>query len=187
MDVLECIWEDRIRRAARGGLWDDDLRTHVDECGTCADVALVSEAMHAESVTGTSGTTLPEPGRVWWRARLLARREAEARATRPIAVWERFAAATGLVAGASVAWRFWPRAAASAAELQQTFALEGTLGLGTTAVSVAMAAATLLAFLIWFALGHHPRRRVHPLKRPGTLRTPACAPRSAGRLPVGNH
>ena len=152
MGVRECTWEDRIRRAARGGLWDDDLRTHVDECVLCADVASVSEAMHAASVTGRSDATLPEPGRVWWRARLLARREAEARATRPIAVWERFASATGLVAAAGVAWRFWPRVTASAVEVQQAFVLDGTLGLGTTVVSVALGAATLLAFLIWFGL-----------------------------------
>jgi hypothetical protein len=155
MRIRECVWEDRIQRAARSGIWNDDLRAHVEQCSACADVVLVTGAMRAEAVASMVGAEVPEPGRVWWRARLLARHDTAARATRPIAVWERFASIVGLVALVAlvaVVWRLWPVLTASAVQVQQAWVLSQTTGLGVIFNSVALAAATLLAFLIWFGL-----------------------------------
>ncbi len=87
-----------------------------------------------------------------FRARLLARHDTAARATRPIAVWERFASIVGLVALVAAVWRLWPVLTASAVQVQQAWVLSQTTGLGVIFNSVALAAATLLAFLIWFGL-----------------------------------
>jgi hypothetical protein len=152
MGIRECGWEDRVQRAARGGFWNPGLRAHVEQCAVCADVALVAGAMRAEAVASQVDRTVPEPGRVWWRARLLARHEAVARATRPIAVWERFASVVGLGAVITVVWRFWPAVTAWAMQVQQAWVLGEATGLGVLFTSVALAAVVLLAFLIWFGL-----------------------------------
>jgi hypothetical protein len=134
------------------GIWSDDLRAHVDDCAVCADIVLVAEAMRAQAVADRIDAELPEPGRVWWRARLLAKQESVVRATRPITVWERFASASGLVAVAALMWGYWPTVAASTLETRRAWEfVEGT-GLGMIVSSVALASATLLTFLLWFGI-----------------------------------
>jgi len=145
MSILECEWEERIARATGDGHWDDDLRAHVDRCPVCADVALVARTMHAESIANRVRTELPDPQRLWWRARVHARRETVARATRPIAAWELVASTTGLLAAVAAVWLFWP-----SPDVQQAWMVIETTTLGVILKNVALAAVTLLAFLIGF-------------------------------------
>lgn len=146
MSMLECEWEERSARATGGGHWDDELRAHVDRCQVCTDVALVTRAMRAEGIASRARTELPDPQRLWWRARLQARREAVAHATRPIAAWELLASIIGLLAAVAAAWLFWP----SPDVLDAWMVIESTT-LGAILKNVGLAAAMLLAFLIWFA------------------------------------
>ena len=150
--MLECGWEARIQRAAVGGSWDDEVRAHIGQCSVCAEIALVAGAMRAESIAGRAEAGLPEPGRVWWRARLLAKREAIARATRPIAIWERFASVAGLAVGTVVAWWFWPALTSSALDARHAWVLIESTSLGMVVNYVALGAVTFLVFLIWFGL-----------------------------------
>lgn len=152
MSLPACEWEDRIQRAARSGFWNPDLCAHVRHCAVCADVALVASALHAEAVASRVDAEVPEPGRVWWRARLLARQEAVVRATRPIALWERFASVVGLVTLVVLVWRFLPEVTASVLQVQVAWVLIQTTGVGVLFTSVALGAATLLVFLVWFGL-----------------------------------
>ncbi len=152
MSMRECEWEDRVERAARGGAWDVELRAHVELCAECADGALVAGTLRAEAVSGRVDASSSEPGRVWWRARLLARHEAAARATQPIAVWEGFASISGLAAVAAVGWQFWPTVAGSMPDVKQAWLLVEPTSLGVLVESVTLAAVTLLSFLLWFGL-----------------------------------
>ena len=47
-------------------------------------------------------------------------------------------------------WRFWPAVTAAVLQVQQAWATSQTTGLGVVFNSLALAAATLRAFLVWF-------------------------------------
>ncbi|MGO9095501.1 MAG: hypothetical protein ACLQGV_09785 [Bryobacteraceae bacterium] len=54
------------------------------------------------------GGPLPDPHLIWWKARLRARMEAGAKATRPIRVMEAIACGIGAAALAVLAAVYWP-------------------------------------------------------------------------------
>ena len=64
----------------------------------CADVALVAEYLAPQGELARAEAALPNPGVIWWRAHVLARREAAERATQPIAIAQRVACASGIAA-----------------------------------------------------------------------------------------
>jgi hypothetical protein len=51
---------------------------------------------------------LPDPARIWWRARLLQRWEAETRATAPLDVMQRVEILGGLIAAVVLLLTLWP-------------------------------------------------------------------------------
>ena len=104
MSLEHCEQEDAVIRAARGGAWGDGLRDHLAVCPACADAELVAEFLIEES-RAAPDSPLPDPGTVWWKAQLRARRAAAERATRPIRIVERVAWACGL--GSLVAAAIW--------------------------------------------------------------------------------
>ncbi len=95
MAPFQCDRENQVIEAVRSGRhpsqWDEPLRAHVAGCAVCRDAAMVAEFLRLESNLAGAEARLPDPGLVWWKAQLLARREAAERAVRPIAVAEKLA------------------------------------------------------------------------------------------------
>lgn len=99
MKVPHCEREQAVLDATRSGRsLDGALRNHVAGCAVCADVALVAEYLAPQGELARAEAALPNPGLIWWRAHVLARREAAERATQPIAIAQRVACASGIAA-----------------------------------------------------------------------------------------
>jgi hypothetical protein len=123
-----CERESEIVRLAQAGTLDAAGASHVASCPACReafDVARYLTRLAAETETLAATRQLPEPAQLWWKARLLQRWNAEARATAPLDWMQRIEVIGGLiavavllvifwvdlrggVASASVASQFWP-------------------------------------------------------------------------------
>jgi hypothetical protein len=124
-DVLDALSSGRM----------DELREHLANCTDCADLALVAGAFLNEEVEPAH---LPSASFLWWKSKLRARRESEAKAIQPVLVAEKVALGAGAAALAGVAWWFWPSA---------TLLLNSTLALGTGAAVV-----SLMGFAVYAVL-----------------------------------
>jgi hypothetical protein len=102
--VIQLRWPDRV---------DAGLREHVKTCEICSDVAAVAGAIEcARDETAACVAlpdSLPDSGRVWWKAQMRARQEAVAAVGRPITAVQvaAFACAAGLMGaciGATSSW-----------------------------------------------------------------------------------
>jgi len=113
MKIPHCHREQEVLDAVRSGRWSgawgEEIRTHAAACPVCSEVALVAEAMIQEHHLEEADVRLPSAGLVWWKAQLAARRSAEARATQPIALAERFAQGAALLTALGLAFWQWPR------------------------------------------------------------------------------
>lgn len=109
MKLAHCTQEEAVVQAAHSGDWSEPLRSHAARCPICSEVALVSSFLRIEAESARAEAVLPDPGRIWWKAQLAARREAAERALRPIALMEKLAVACGaLCLGIAFFWQ-WPR------------------------------------------------------------------------------
>ena len=82
-----CAHEAAVERAARGGTPDAALRAHIASCAACRETFEIASWMvqfGADTEDLAADHQLPDPSRIWWRARLLQRWEAESRATAPL-------------------------------------------------------------------------------------------------------
>lgn len=113
MKAVECEFESEVLAAARHSRWpggvDASLRAHVAGCAVCADVVAIASAMADSQEEARASVVLPDPGYIWWRAQLRARREAAEIAQRPMTVAQilAFACAVGLLGacfGAVATW-----------------------------------------------------------------------------------
>jgi hypothetical protein len=80
MKPIECEFEAEVLAAVLQSRWPDradaDLRAHVLHCDICSDVAMVAGAIDDAREEMRAAVAVPDAGRVWWLARLRARREA---------------------------------------------------------------------------------------------------------------
>jgi len=135
-----CPREQEVVTALEAGSWSAALRQHVRTCQACADQLLVAEALAIAVAEERPDTSLPDPGRIWLRARLAERSAARARATRLITVVEWLAAATGVaVSVAALAWawpslRSWLGLLGSVKQVAQAGAANPTLVIAASAV-----------------------------------------------------
>jgi len=117
MRKIECEFEADVLSAVLQSRWPDrvdpDLREHARTCTICSDVAAVAGAIEcAREETAACAAipdTLPDSGRVWWKAQMRARREAVEAAGRPITAIQvaAFACAMALMGaciGATSSW-----------------------------------------------------------------------------------
>jgi hypothetical protein len=97
---LECEFEAEVLAMALQASWPEGagepLRQHVKECEICSDVAAIAGPIEGSWRELRSAAVLPNPGTVWWRAQLRARREAAVAAGRPITGIQVIAAACAL-------------------------------------------------------------------------------------------
>jgi hypothetical protein len=103
MNDRTCEREPATLAALRAGGLDDAGRGHLDSCPACASAVAAERALTELAAAFTTGAPpLPAASAVWLRGRLRARAEAEARALRPLAIWQGVAAliaAAGLLVG----------------------------------------------------------------------------------------
>jgi hypothetical protein len=90
-----CSYEKELTQALKDGHWPQGcglkLRTHVDACGNCSDLVLVTQTfLHARSESEHS-KTCESPSLLWWRAQLCRRNAATERVSRPIKMAQIFA------------------------------------------------------------------------------------------------
>ena len=83
-----CQHERRVLIAARSGIWDAALAAHAAECESCADLASVSEMLHATEQPRELEVDLEQASRIWRAADAERQREQAARAMLPLAVGE---------------------------------------------------------------------------------------------------
>ncbi len=97
--MSDCEKEQAVYEALTRGRLEDSLQEHVKVCSVCSDIAVVASFLQREARTARveARETLPSPDLVWWKAQMLSKREATERATRPIAVFEKIAYATGVL------------------------------------------------------------------------------------------
>ena len=129
MNRFSCEKEVEIIASLRGGAWNADLAKHVATCAICADTLAVSQFLLTDQ---RAAAVLPDPGFLWWKARLASKQMAVERATRSIALvkkvsyWSMAAAglwiifAPGHLASAIVALsghEIWPAGALSQSAL----------------------------------------------------------------------
>jgi hypothetical protein len=91
MKPHECKNERLVIEAARTGRWDTELQQHAAQCQACADAVLAARVLNEMRAIDESEARIPNAGLMWWKAQLLAKREAGERATQPITFVERFA------------------------------------------------------------------------------------------------
>lgn len=109
MNLQHCEKESIVVKAARRGCWDDDLRAHVAGCPVCADAALASQFLQEMQHADLAQVKVPSAGWMWWRAQLLAKRDAAERATQPITLVEQMAGACAVLSVIGVLiWQWHP-------------------------------------------------------------------------------
>jgi hypothetical protein len=93
-----CSFESEIAQALKDGHWPDgcgaELREHVDSCGKCGDLVLVTQTFQdarSESERVAPFVPLASPSLLWWRAQLRRRNAAAVRVSRPITIAQSFA------------------------------------------------------------------------------------------------
>lgn len=98
MSQAVCERELDVMDALDAGQWPADLASHVDTCLACQQVRAIGPEL-LRYAREEAAVPLPDPGDLWWRARLDARREARRRSMQPIDTVER---AEPFVAAAAV-------------------------------------------------------------------------------------
>jgi hypothetical protein len=96
MKPFECEKESLVIEAARSGSWDADLREHAAHCESCCDAALAARVLNEMRAIDQAEARIPDAGLMWWKAQLVAKRNAAERATQPISFVERFAYVCGI-------------------------------------------------------------------------------------------
>jgi len=85
---IDCPVEAEVIAAARAGRWpgpaDAELRTHVESCASCREIAEISALLAAEWDTAQAEAQPPSADLVWWRAQRRARLEAARAAEAPV-------------------------------------------------------------------------------------------------------
>lgn len=93
-----CSFEPELAQALKDGHWPDgcgaELREHVESCGKCSDLVLVTQTFQeARSESEGAAPLVPfaSPSLLWWRAQLRRRNAAAERVNRPITIAQAFA------------------------------------------------------------------------------------------------
>jgi hypothetical protein len=101
MNRSYCEKEQEIAMALRTRAWTPGLRNHASHCQICADVMVVAGALQVEAELAGTEYGLQSAGLIWWKAQLLARNAALARATRPIELATKVAC---VICGVAMVW-----------------------------------------------------------------------------------
>jgi len=103
MTFRTCSYENELAQALKDGHWPDgcgpELRAHVDACGNCSDLVLVSQTFQHARSESEREAPCGSPGLLWWRAQLRRRNAATERVSRPITIAQTFALIVNVFVG----------------------------------------------------------------------------------------
>ena len=108
MRVHRCDRESAVRRGVAEESLDAELRRHLAHCRSCSDLVLVEMFLRQNARQLHPTSPLPDPGPIWWRARLQARADAAERATWMIPALQRLALVGGAALAGMAVVRSWP-------------------------------------------------------------------------------
>ena len=112
MHPPHCTHDDAVRDAARhGSTVDQAILLHLGDCASCRETYEVTaflSRVSADTDTIAADRELPDASRIWWRARLLQRWDAETRATVPLDLMQRVEVIAGVVAAIVILVVMWP-------------------------------------------------------------------------------
>lgn len=158
MTPLECSFEPDVLAAVLQSRWpekvDAALRAHAEHCAVCSDVAAIAGAIDLAREEMRPLAVVPDSGRVWFLARLRARREALQAAAKPITATQSISAAAAVgLAGAcfgATSESFqsaltWLKSSVTSLDFASLIAAHGALALGAAAVMLLLPAAAWLA------------------------------------------
>jgi hypothetical protein len=100
-----CPQEANVLKAARAGIGEESIATHIEACLTCRELARTAPWMHSLAQSSASARPLPDPARIWWRARL-SEKQAKAERAQELFEWAEIISASVLCA-AFAAWFIW--------------------------------------------------------------------------------
>jgi hypothetical protein len=110
-----CAHEAATEAAARAGTPDPAadaaVRAHLASCAACREtfeIVSVMTRFGADTEHLAASRDMPDASRIWWRARLLQRWEAETRATAPLDIMQRVEVIGGLIAAIVLLMTMWP-------------------------------------------------------------------------------
>ena len=131
--------------ALQAGAWPDtcagELRAHVEQCRSCAGLVDLVLPLLDEHRAAVREASVPSSAVMWWRLQTRARREATARALRPIAAVQAITLACALGVLVAVIGFVAPEAA----QLSAWFGAVGTSAAAAGAASLPSTAAQLLS------------------------------------------
>jgi hypothetical protein len=107
MNHRQCPMEETILAATRSEGFTDEVSRHLSTCRSCSDAVTVDRLFQLESRALPELDRLPDPRRIWLRARQQRLAQAAQQATRPIRMVEKLAMGTGaagLAVGTAMAW-----------------------------------------------------------------------------------
>jgi hypothetical protein len=88
MTLRNCSRQPEILQLLALGHWPHacppELRTHLADCRSCADLLLVTQAFQHSRASTAARAQLPAPGAIWWRSQLRRRNSAVERVAKPI-------------------------------------------------------------------------------------------------------
>jgi hypothetical protein len=104
MRFRTCACEKEVTQALKDGHWPQgcgpELRTHVDSCGNCSDLVLVTQTFLRARSESEHSAPCGSPSLLWWRVQLRRRNAATERVSRPITIAQIFAWLVTVLVGA---------------------------------------------------------------------------------------
>ena len=95
MTFRTCSYEVELTQALKDGHWPSgcgtELRAHVDGCGSCRDLVLVTQAFQGARRESEQLMPSGSASLLWWRAQVRRRTAATERVSRPITIAQTFA------------------------------------------------------------------------------------------------
>lgn len=95
MTFRTCSHENELIQALKDGHWPQgcgpELRAHVDACGNCRDLVLVTQTFQRARSESERAAPSGSPSLLWWRAQLRRRSATTERVGRPITIAQTFA------------------------------------------------------------------------------------------------
>ena len=100
--IHHCDNEEHAVEAVRSGQWTDSLHDHIVTCSNCQEVVQVSGWMQKLAEITQEPLSLPDPGLILLRSRLLRKRAAAQQVMWPIEIFHKVA--YGVIALTLTAW-----------------------------------------------------------------------------------
>ncbi len=103
MKAESCEFEEAAAAALASGVWDSELREHLNACTACAELEVAWRSL-AQAAADQAESPLPAPGLIWWRVQLAERREQAERAVAAITLMQKLAIVGAFAAAVPLLW-----------------------------------------------------------------------------------